>query len=254
MTYPLVLDFAADGIPVAVTCRVLGFSKQAFYHWRKYPISQRDWDDAHLINAAVDIHHDDPGFGYPFIADELPSHGIKAGEGRPAVLPAAHLVRPRPQAGPEPQGRATRARRSRRPPVQRRWPGPAVADRHHRPRHRRGKLYLCAIKDVWSNRIVGILKCCLSNGGDNGSQQQSQYAEEHRQGLPGQLITRPCDETRRGMNHPFLDLIPADGRTCHRLRNRVSQRGLPRPHGAAEDHKRGSEVTCKASLRSGPLG
>jgi putative transposase len=31
MMYPLVLDLAADGIPVTVTCRVLGFSKQAFY-------------------------------------------------------------------------------------------------------------------------------------------------------------------------------------------------------------------------------
>jgi putative transposase len=31
MRYPLVRDLAAEGIPVAVTCRVLGFSKQAFY-------------------------------------------------------------------------------------------------------------------------------------------------------------------------------------------------------------------------------
>jgi hypothetical protein len=52
MTYPLVLDLAADGVPVAVTCRVLGFSKQAFYAWRKNPVPQRDWDEAHLINAA----------------------------------------------------------------------------------------------------------------------------------------------------------------------------------------------------------
>jgi hypothetical protein len=28
--YPLVLDLADDNIPVAVACRVLGFSKQAF--------------------------------------------------------------------------------------------------------------------------------------------------------------------------------------------------------------------------------
>ena len=42
MTYPLVLDLAAEGVPVAVTCRVLGFSKQAFYTWRKNPVSQRD--------------------------------------------------------------------------------------------------------------------------------------------------------------------------------------------------------------------
>ena len=81
-------------IPVAVTCRVLGFSKQAFYAWRQNPVSQRDWDDAHLINAALDIHADDPAFGYRFIADELPARGHhRRGEpGRAAVLPAADLV------------------------------------------------------------------------------------------------------------------------------------------------------------------
>jgi putative transposase len=79
MIYPLVLEFAADGIPVAVTCRVLGFSKQAFYQWRVNPVSDRDWADAHLINAAYDIHNDDPTFGYRFIADELPAKGIRAG-------------------------------------------------------------------------------------------------------------------------------------------------------------------------------
>jgi hypothetical protein len=71
MSYPLVEDLAADGIPVAVACRVLGFSTQAFYQWKTNPVSQRDWDDAHLINAAYDIHRDDPAFGYRFIADEL---------------------------------------------------------------------------------------------------------------------------------------------------------------------------------------
>ena len=35
MMYPLVLDLAADGVPVTVNCRVLGFSTQAFYKWRK---------------------------------------------------------------------------------------------------------------------------------------------------------------------------------------------------------------------------
>jgi len=58
--YPLVLDLAADSIPVAVTCRVLGFSKQAFYKWRANPVSQRDWDDAHLIDLAIDIHPPHP--------------------------------------------------------------------------------------------------------------------------------------------------------------------------------------------------
>src|ERR687883_448294 len=86
MMYPLVLDLADDGIPVAVPCRVLGFSKQAFYKWCADPVSRRDWDDAHLINAAVDIHHDDPAVGYRFIADELREQGISAGENRVARL------------------------------------------------------------------------------------------------------------------------------------------------------------------------
>jgi len=86
MMYPLVLDLADDGVPVSVTCRVLGFSTQAFYKWRKAPLTQRDWDDAHLINAALAIHADDPAFGYRFIADELPGLGIVAGENRVARL------------------------------------------------------------------------------------------------------------------------------------------------------------------------
>jgi putative transposase len=90
MMYPLVLDLAADTapikVPVAVTCRILGFTTQAFYKWKKNPVCQRDWDDAHLINAAMDIHADDPAFGYRFIADELPTSGITAGENRVARL------------------------------------------------------------------------------------------------------------------------------------------------------------------------
>ena len=85
MMFPLVRDLAADRrlrIPVAVTCRVLGFSKQAYYAWRACPVTDRDWDDAHLINAAVDIHHDDPEFGYRFITDELARHGLTASRNR----------------------------------------------------------------------------------------------------------------------------------------------------------------------------
>src|SRR3954465_4278756 len=86
MIYPLVRELAAEKIPVAVTCRVLGFSKQAFYKWQAQPGSQRDWDDPPLIHAALDIPHDDPAFGYRFIADELRERGLSAGENRVARL------------------------------------------------------------------------------------------------------------------------------------------------------------------------
>ncbi|MBB2925495.1 transposase InsO family protein [Cellulomonas cellasea] len=157
MMYPLVDDLAADGIPVAVTCRVLGFSKQAYYAWRARPVTDRDWDDAHLINAAIAIHHDDPEFGYRFIADELPARGIVAGRNRVHRLcTAARLF----SAHSKKRGTARR-------------PGPPVHDdlverdfTAPRPNQlwltditehptAEGKLYLCAIKDACTNRIVG---------------------------------------------------------------------------------------------------
>src|SRR2546423_251498 len=45
MIYPLVTDLAADGVPVAVTCRVLKFSKQGYYRWKANPVIEPDWAD-----------------------------------------------------------------------------------------------------------------------------------------------------------------------------------------------------------------
>ena len=157
MIYPLVLDLAVDGIPVAVTCRVLGFTPQAFHAWRASPVSQRDWDDAHLINTALDIHRDDPGFGYRFIADELPAHGITASPNRVARLCKVGRIW---SVFAKRKGLTRRA-------------GPPVHDDHVKKvftadgpnrlwltditEHPtgQGKLYLCAVKDVYSGRIVG---------------------------------------------------------------------------------------------------
>jgi transposase InsO family protein len=157
MMYPLVLDLAADAVPVTVTCRVLGFSTQAFYKWRKEPVSQRDWDDAHLINAARDIHADDPAFGYRFISDELPGRGIAAGENRVARLCSQERIW---SVFAKKPGLTRKAG----PPVH-----DDLVDRQFTAHganqvwltditeHRtdEGKLYLCAIKDLYSNRIVG---------------------------------------------------------------------------------------------------
>ena len=76
MMYPLVLDLAVDGIPVTVTCDVLGFSPRGFYKWRQRPCSDRDFDDARLVNKIIDIHADEREFGYRFIADELEASGV----------------------------------------------------------------------------------------------------------------------------------------------------------------------------------
>jgi transposase InsO family protein len=157
MTYPLVLDLAVDGIAVAVTCRVLGFSKQGFYKWRANPVTQRDWDDAHLINAAREIHADDPGFGYRFITDELPGKGITAGENRVARLCSQERIW-------SIHSKKRGLNRKAGPPVHDDLvkkvftaPGPNLIWLTDITEHAtsEGKLYLCAIKDVYSNRIVG---------------------------------------------------------------------------------------------------
>ena len=157
MMYPLVLDLADDGIPVTVTCRVLGFSTQAFYKWRKAPLTQRDWDDAHLINAARDIHADDPAFGYRFIADELPGRGITAGENRVARLCSQERIWSifakkrglNRRSGPPVHDDLVDRLFSAAGPNQV-W----LTDITEHPTDE-GKLYLCAIKDLYSNRIVG---------------------------------------------------------------------------------------------------
>ncbi len=34
MIYPLVVELAADGIPVTVSCRVLKLTRQPYYRWK----------------------------------------------------------------------------------------------------------------------------------------------------------------------------------------------------------------------------
>ena len=157
MMYPLVQDLAADKIPVTVTCRVLGFSKQAFYKWQANPVSRRDWDDAHLINAAIDIHHDDPEFGYRFIADELAGQGMRASRNRvnrlctSQRLWSVHSRKRGSNRKPGPPVHDDLVRREFTAEVPNQlW----LTDITEHPTAE-GKLYLCAIKDACSKRIVG---------------------------------------------------------------------------------------------------
>jgi transposase InsO family protein len=159
MTYPLVRELAEDGIPVTVTCRVLKFSTQGYYKWWARPICDRDRSDAHVVNAIVDIHTDDPEFGYRFIWDELEAGGEDIGERRVHRLCKEHRIW------------STTTKKGRRGSGK--IPGPAVHDdlvrrqfSASRPdaiwltditEHKtgEGKLYCCSFKDLFSNRIVG---------------------------------------------------------------------------------------------------
>jgi transposase InsO family protein len=159
MTFPLVRELAAEGIPVRLTCGVLGFSPQAFYKWQARPCSDRDWADAHATNAIVDVHADDPEFGYRFIADELERLGQRSCERRVWRLCRNQRVwstttkKGRKHSGKTP-GPAVHDDL-----VQRAFTAPApdvlwLTDITEHPTLE-GKLYCCSIKDCFSNRIVG---------------------------------------------------------------------------------------------------
>ena len=155
--YPLVRELAADGVPVTVTCRVLKLARAPYYRWREDPVPRAEWVRAHRINALHDAHREDPTFGYRFLAHEARRAGWRMSRRTAWSLCSS-------------QGITSAAQRRRRGKGRR--VGPPVFDDHVKrvftadapnqvwltdiTEHptREGKLYCCAIKDVYANRIV----------------------------------------------------------------------------------------------------
>ena len=158
MMYPLVRELAGDGIPVTVTCRVLEIARQPYYRWLANPVTDAELAMAYRANALFDAHREDPEFGYRFLVDEARDAGEPMAE-RTAWKICSEL-------GWWSAFGKKRGRNGKKP-------GPPVHDElvmrdftaeapntlwladitEHWTRE--GKLYLCAIKDVYSNRIVG---------------------------------------------------------------------------------------------------
>ena len=121
--------------------------------------SAGELEDAYLTNALIDAHGDDPEFRYRLLADELERAGRVVGERRvwrlcmQQQLCSTTVRKGRRGSGKQP-GLAVHDDL-----VQRDFTAPA-ADRvwvtditeHFAGQ---GKLYCCAIKDLFSNRIVG---------------------------------------------------------------------------------------------------
>lgn len=157
MMYPLVRELAEDGIPVAVTCRVLGIARQPYYRWLKNPITAAEVAEAYLANAIFDAHRDDPEFGYRLVFDELRAAGHRVCERTVWRICSGNGWWSRFSKKRAKNGKTG-------PPVHddlvkrvfaadapnRLW----LTDITEHPTGE-GKLYLCAVKDVFANRIVG---------------------------------------------------------------------------------------------------
>jgi transposase InsO family protein len=159
MMFPLVRELAVDGVPVTVTCRVLKLCRQQYYRWLHVPLTERQLDEAYLANAVFDAHRDDPEFGYRFLADEVRLADY------PEVSDRVVWRICRDNAwwsvfGKPKSGKASKPGAPSHDDLVRRnftAHAPNVVWLADITEHwtDEGKLYCCAIKDLFSNRIVG---------------------------------------------------------------------------------------------------
>lgn len=160
-------ELAVTGIPVTVTCRVLKLSRQPYYRWLADPVMPSELVEAYRANALFDAHLDDPEFGHRLLADEARDAGQVMADRTAWRITSINgwwsaFGKKRGKNGTKPG-----------PPVH--DDHCTVTDENGRVRHEftadepnqlwltditehktsEGKLYLCAIKDVFANRIVG---------------------------------------------------------------------------------------------------
>jgi putative transposase len=158
LRFRLVRELAADGVAVAVACRVLRVSTSGYYEWRDRAPSARALADAELSTQIVEVHAMSRGtYGAPRVHAELRlGRGVRCGRKR-----VARLMRKASLCGLyRPRGK----RRRPLPPVhddlvRRRFVADApdrlwLTDITEHPT-REGKVYCAAVLDVYSRRIVG---------------------------------------------------------------------------------------------------
>lgn len=150
-------ELAGDGAPVTVACRVLKLARQPYYRWLVGPVTPAELAKAHRAHALFSAHRDDPEFGYRFLADEARDTGADM-----ADRTAWRICRDNQwwsvfgkkrsrtkKAGPPVHDDLVNRAFTATGPNQL-W----LTDITEHPTSE-GKLYLCAVKDVFSNRIVG---------------------------------------------------------------------------------------------------
>ena len=141
-------------------CKVLKLSRTGYYKWLKRGESDRERRDHELIDHILRIHRETRGiYGAPRIHTELRANGVKVGKKR-----VARLMR---EVGICGVTRRKKWRTTIRDPKAR--PAPDLVEREFRADKadqlwvaditeiptRSSKLYLAAIIDVWSRKVVG---------------------------------------------------------------------------------------------------
>ena len=137
----------------------IGLARQPYYRWLSTPVTDTEIIEAYRANALFDAHEDDPEFGYRFLVEEARTAGEAMAERTAWRICSQHRLwsvfgkkrGKNGKVGPPVHDDLVERDFTAEAPNQL-W----LADITEHPT-REGKLYLCAIKDVFSNRIVGLL-------------------------------------------------------------------------------------------------
>jgi putative transposase len=131
---------------------------QAYYRWLANPVTDAELDEAWLANAIFDAHRDDPEFGYRFLVDEVRAAGHEVSDrvvwricrdmGWWSVFGKPKTRKASTPGAPAHDDLVRRGFTADAPNET--WEADIT---EHRTAE--GKLYCCAIKDLFSNRIVG---------------------------------------------------------------------------------------------------
>jgi len=149
-----------EEFPVTRMCEVLNVSPSGYYAWRKRPVSAREMANQELLKRIEAVYNDSYGtYGSPRIYRELKAQGVACSENRVARLMRLYHIRAKQTR----RYKATTKRNKAHPAAPNLLKQDFIAER---PNHKwladityiptlEGWLYLAAILDLYTRRIVG---------------------------------------------------------------------------------------------------
>jgi transposase InsO family protein len=194
---------------VALLCELLGISRSGYYAWEKNRPTARQHEEVTLADKIVQAHETSrQTYGAPRIVEELKAQGIKTSRRRCARIMREHGVRGRKKHRRRPHTTDSRHAHCPAPNllgngVKPNGPNQAWMTDITYIQTGEGWLYLAAILDVWSRKVVGwaagptlhvsLVLAALAQ------------AKHHRRPAPGLLhhsdrgVQYACDEYRQAL-------------------------------------------------------
>ncbi|GAB2841107.1 hypothetical protein GCM10027074_04380 [Streptomyces deserti] len=217
---------------------MLGLARQPYYRWLTRPVTDAEMAEAYRANALFDAHRDDPEFGHRFLLDEARAAGEAMAErtawricrdnGWWSAFGKRRGCGKNAKAGPPVHDDLVRRNFTADGP-NRLW----LTDITEHATGE-GKLYLCAVKDAFSGRIVGYSIDARMQSRLAVAALESAVA---RRGQVAGCVVH-SDRGSQFRSRKFVSALVRHGMTgCHPIMQQ-SQDPLPRPQALLHHHAR----------------